>query len=70
MSTPMWITSAFVNKPGLTFGIGIFVALALVGASIGLEYFKINAIHERDFLIWDDEATEKFDLWKLARIYI
>ena len=70
MSTPMWLTDAFVNKSGTAFGLGILIALALVGASIGLGYFKINKIHERDFLIWNNESVEKYDLWKLARIYI
>ena len=70
MSSPMWLTDAFVKRPGIAFGLGILIALALAGASIGLGYFSINKIHERDFLIWNNEAVEKYDLWKLARIYI
>ena len=70
MSKPIWITDAFVNRPGTTFGFGVLVVLALAASSVALGYYAIKDIHERDYLIWDNEAVEKYDLWKLAKIYI
>ena len=70
MSKPMWLTDQFVDRPGTTFGVGIIIVLALVGASFGLGYFQVNKVHERDFLVWSSEAVYNYDLWKLSRVYL
>ena len=57
----MRLTTLYVERPCTVLSIG-FVLLILVSAvSAALGYFDLNPQHNREFLVWDHEATVAWD---------
>mmetsp|Transcript_41135 Transcript_41135/g.62526 ORF Transcript_41135/g.62526 Transcript_41135/m.62526 type:complete len:410 (+) Transcript_41135:38-1267(+) len=69
-SEPIWITDMMVANPCLFILGGYLFLFAMGGLAAGLDFFKLEKTHQRDFLIWDKERTEDWDRMFVAEEYL
>ena len=58
---PMFITNIFVEKPCTVLISGFTVLMIITIISFFLGYFKLNPQHDREYLVWDHNATFAWD---------
>ena len=67
LSQPTCLTNFFVNRPYLWLYIVFLVLGSLSFVVFYLNWFKVNEVNAREYLVWDDVKTENFDKSTLAR---
>ena len=66
-SKPMWLTNAFVEKPGTIFCSTMAVCLVFVLISVFSGFLNLDDMSDREFLIWKDKPTTNQDMVDLSR---
>lgn len=59
---PMKITNLFVDRPCTVMLSGFVVLILIAAASYMLGLFEMTEQHRREYLIWDDDATNVYDM--------
>ena len=63
----MWLTTAFVEKPGMILCTSFAICLIFVLISVFSGFLKLDNMSDREFLIWKDKATTNQDMTELSR---
>jgi len=69
-SSPMLLTTAFVNHP-CKFIISSFIVMILLGVlAFQLKYFEYTPSTDRDYYIWTDERVVAWDKLTVAEDFL
>ena len=66
----MWLTDAYVNSPWIVILVLMIVFLIAFAVVAAKEYHIMNQQHYREYLVWSDIRTERYDMRKAAETEI
>ena len=66
-SKPMWLTNAFVERPGMILCICFVICIGFVLISVFSGFLNLDDMSDREFLIWKDKPTINQDMTDLSR---
>jgi hypothetical protein len=63
----MWLTNAFIERPGIILCSSMAVCLIFVLISVFSGFLNLDDMSNREFLIWKDKPTTNQDMTELSR---
>ena len=66
----MWITDKFIDRPITILLLGMLMLILFTVISVAAGYFELDMGGDRDFMVYDHEITEDWEMYTVAKKHI